>query len=215
MIFLYSYPHPSKGIQKKQELPSHSLQNENHNHRNVTKIIKWITALYNSYEPCCVGPPKMDGSWWRVLIKHGPLEKGMANHLVFFASRTPWTVWIGRKIWHQKMSPSDQKVSNMLLGECGETVTKRMKSLGQSRNDAQLWIFHGGESKVWCCKKHYCIGTWNVRSLNKGKLDIIKQDMTRVSTDMVGICEWKCTGIGKFYSDDHYMCYWEGNRQEG
>ena len=113
------------------------------------------------------------------------------------------------------MSPSDWKVSNVLLGKCGETVLKRMKSLGQSRNDAQLWIFHGGESKVWYCKEHYYIWTWNVRSMNKGELDIIKQDMARVSIDMLGIFECKWTGLGTFYSDDHYMCYSEGNRQEG
>ena len=46
-----------------------------------------------NYEPCCVGPPKMDGSWWRVLTNRCPLEKGMANHFSIPALRTPWTVW--------------------------------------------------------------------------------------------------------------------------
>ena len=46
-----------------------------------------------NYEPCHAGPPKMDGSWWRVLTKCGPLEKGMANHFSILALRTPWTVW--------------------------------------------------------------------------------------------------------------------------
>ena len=45
-----------------------------------------------NYEPCCVGPPTMDGSWWRGLTKRGPLEKGMANHFSILALRTPWTV---------------------------------------------------------------------------------------------------------------------------
>ena len=45
-----------------------------------------------NYEPCCVGPPKMDGSWWRVLTICGPLEKGVANHFCILALRTPWTV---------------------------------------------------------------------------------------------------------------------------
>ena len=44
-----------------------------------------------NHEPCCVGPPKMDGSWWRILTKHGPLEKGMAKHFSILALRTPWT----------------------------------------------------------------------------------------------------------------------------
>ena len=50
-----------------------------------------------NYEPCHVGPPKMDGSWWRVLIKRGPLEKGMANHFSILALRTRWAVWKGKK----------------------------------------------------------------------------------------------------------------------
>ena len=50
-----------------------------------------------NYEPCHVGSPKMDRSWWRVLTKCGPLEKGMTNHFCIFALRTPWTVWKGKK----------------------------------------------------------------------------------------------------------------------
>ena len=46
-----------------------------------------------NYEPCRVVPPKMDGSWWRVLTKRGPLEKGMGNHFSVLAFRTAWTVW--------------------------------------------------------------------------------------------------------------------------
>ena len=34
----------------------------------------------------------------------------------------------------------------------------------------------GDGSKVWCCKEHYCIGTWNVRSMNQGKLEVVKQE---------------------------------------
>ena len=49
-----------------------------------------------NYEACSVGPPKMDGSWWRVLMKCGPLEKGMANHFSILALRIPWTVWKAR-----------------------------------------------------------------------------------------------------------------------
>ena len=61
-----------------------------------------------NYEPCRVGPLKTDGSWWRVLTKRGPLEKGMANHFCIPALRTPWTVWKGKKIWHWKKNSSGQ-----------------------------------------------------------------------------------------------------------
>ena len=52
----------------------------------------------------------------------------------------------------------------------------------------------GGESKVQCCKEQYCIETWNVRSMSQGKLDVVKQEMARVNTDIFGISELKWTG---------------------
>ena len=61
----------------------------------------------------------------------------------------------------------------------------------------------GDRSKVQCCKEQYCIGTWNVRSVNQGKSEVIKQEMARVNIDILGISELKWTGMGKFNSDDH------------
>ena len=65
----------------------------------------------------------------------------------------------------------------------------------------------GDRSKVRCCKEQYCIGTWNVRSTNQGKLKMVKQEMARVNIDILGISELKWTGIGKFNSGDHYIYY--------
>ena len=65
----------------------------------------------------------------------------------------------------------------------------------------------GDKSKVQCCKGQYCIGTWNVRSMNQGKLEVVKQEMARVNINMLGIRELKWTGIGEFNSDDHYIYY--------
>ena len=65
----------------------------------------------------------------------------------------------------------------------------------------------GDRSKVRCCKEQYCIGTWNVRSLNQGKLEVVKQEMTRVNVNILGISELKWTGMGEFNSDDHYIYY--------
>ena len=65
----------------------------------------------------------------------------------------------------------------------------------------------GDESKVRCCKEQYCIGIWNVRSMNQGKLEVVKQEMARVNIDILGISELKCTGMGEFNSDDHYIYY--------
>ena len=59
----------------------------------------------------------------------------------------------------------------------------------------------GDGSKVWCYKEQYCIGTWNVRSMNQGKLEVVKQEMARVNIDILGISELKCTWMGEFNSD--------------
>ena len=65
----------------------------------------------------------------------------------------------------------------------------------------------GDGRKVRCCKEKYCIGTWNVRSMNQGKLEVVKQEMARVNVDILGISELKWTGMGEFNSDDHYIYY--------
>ena len=65
----------------------------------------------------------------------------------------------------------------------------------------------GDRSKVRCCKEQYCTGTWNVRSTNQGKLEVVKQEMARVNINILGIRELKWTGMGEFNSDDHYIYY--------
>ena len=65
----------------------------------------------------------------------------------------------------------------------------------------------GDGSKVQCCKEQYCIGTWNVRSMNQGKWEVVKQETARVNINILGISKLKWTGIGEFNSDDHYICY--------
>ena len=65
----------------------------------------------------------------------------------------------------------------------------------------------GDGSKVQCCKEQYRIGTWNVRSMNQGKLEVVKQEMARVNVNILGISEYKWTGMGEFNSDDHYIYY--------
>ena len=75
----------------------------------------------------------------------------------------------------------------------------------------------GDRSKVRCCKEQYCIGTWNVRPTNQGKLEGVKQEMARVTIDILGISKLKCTGMGEFNSDDHYIYYFgqESLRKNG
>ena len=65
----------------------------------------------------------------------------------------------------------------------------------------------GDGSKVQCCKEQDCLRTWNLRSMNQGKLEVVKQEMARVNMNILGISELKWTGIGEFNSDDHYIYY--------
>ena len=65
----------------------------------------------------------------------------------------------------------------------------------------------GDGSKVWCCKEQCCKGTWNVTSMNQGKLEVVKQEMARVNIDILGISELRWTGMGEFNSDDNYIYY--------
>ena len=65
----------------------------------------------------------------------------------------------------------------------------------------------GDTSNVQCCKEQYCIGIWNVRSMNQGKLQVVKQEMARVNVNILGISELKWTGMDEFNSDDHYIYY--------
>ena len=63
----------------------------------------------------------------------------------------------------------------------------------------------GDGSKVQCFKEQYCIGTWNVRFMNQGKLEVVKWEMARMNINILGIRELKWTAMGEFNSDDHYI----------
>ena len=81
-----------------------------------------------------------------------------------------------------------------------------MKRLSQSKNNIHL-VVAGDGSKVRCCKEQYCIGIWDVRPMNQGKLEVVKQEMASVNINILGISELKWTGLGEFNSDDHYIYY--------
>ena len=78
---------------------------------------------------------------------------------------------------------------------------------GPKQKQCSVVDVFGGQNKVWCCKEPYFIGTWNVKSMNQGKLDMVKQGMARLTIDIFRISELKWTGMGEFNSDDHYIYY--------
>ena len=140
------------------------------------------------------------GEFWQ-------MEKGMRNNCSLLASRTLWTVEKSKRYDTESWAPPGRQVSNMLVGKNRETAPERRKRLGQSGNNAQLWMCLVVKLKIQCCKEIYCIGTWNIKSMNQGKLEVVKQEMARVNTDVFGSSELKWMGMGKFNSDDHYIYY--------
>ena len=91
----------------------------------------------------------------------------------------------------------DQWRNNSRKNEGMETKQKPYPVVGVTSN----------RSKVQSCKEQYCIGTWNVRSMNQGKLEVVKQERARLNVNILGISELKWTGMGEFNSDDHYIYY--------
>ena len=94
------------------------------------------------------------------------------------------------------MLPEDEPLRSVgvqyATGEEQRNSSRKTKEAGQSRNDTQLWMCLV-VNKVQCYKEQYCIETRNVRSMNQGTLDVIKQEMARVNTDILGISELKWT----------------------
>ena len=85
--------------------------------------------------------------------------------------------------------------------------SRRNEKAKPKQKQCLVVVVSGGESKVQCCREQYCIGTWNVRSINQGKLEVVKQEMARVNINILGIHELKWTGMGEFNSDDFYIYY--------
>ena len=92
-------------------------------------------------------------------------------------------------------------------GEEWRNNTRKNEETEPKRKQCPVVDMTGDGSKVQYYKEQYCIGTWNVRSMNQGKLEVVKQELARVNIDILGINELKWTRMGKFNSDDHYIYY--------
>ena len=86
-------------------------------------------------------------------------------------------------------------------------LQKEWRDGPKAKNKYPVVDVTGDRSKIRCCKDQYCIGTWNVRSMNQGKLEVVKQEMARVNVDIPGISKLKWMGMGEFNSDGHYIYY--------
>ena len=92
-------------------------------------------------------------------------------------------------------------------GDQWRNNSRKNEEMEPKQKQHPVVVVTADESKVQCCKEQYCIGTWNVRSMNQGKLEVVKQEMVRVNIDILGVSELKWTWTGEFNSDDHYIYY--------
>ena len=92
-------------------------------------------------------------------------------------------------------------------GDQGRNNSRKNEGIEPKQKQYPAVYVTGDRSKVRCYKEQYCIGTWNVRSMNQGKLEVVKQDMEKLNVNILGISELKWTGMGEFNSDDHYIYY--------
>ena len=102
--------------------------------------------------------------------------------------------------------PSDA-LSQYVTGDQWRNNSRKNEGMEPKQKQYPAVDVTGDRSKVRCCKEQYCIGTCNVRSMNKGKLEVVKQEMTRVKANILGISELKWTGMGEFNSDNHYIFF--------
>ena len=119
-------------------------------------------------------------------------------------------------IGYQKELPRSLGAQHVTLDQ-RRTNSRKNKGMELKQKQYPAVDVTGDRSKIRCCKEQYCIGTWNVRSMNQGKLEVVKQETARVNVDILGISELKWTGIGEFNSDDHYIycCGQESLRRNG
>ena len=154
--------------------------------------------------PRWAGPSEV---FWQNLVHW---RRKWPTHCSILSWRTPWTVWKDKRYdTPEDKPPRLEGFQNATVeGERAITNSSRKNKVGGPKQKQHLVVdVSGGECKIWCCKEQYCIGTWNVRSINQGKLGVIKQEMTRVSINILGIRKLKWTGMDEFNSDDHYIYF--------
>ena len=131
------------------------------------------------------------------------LEKEMANHFNILALRIPWAVWKAKRYDTERWTPKVSRCSICYW----RNNSRKNEEMTPTQKQHPVLDGTGDESKVWCDKQLYCKGIWNVNSLNQSKFKVIKQEMARVDIEILGIGQLKCTGMGEFNSNDHYVYY--------
>ena len=133
--------------------------------------------------------------------------KGMANHFNISCLENPMNSMKRQKGMTLKDELPRFIGAQYATGDQLRNNSRKNEEMEPKQKQHPVVDVMGNGSKRQCCKEQYCIGTWNVRSVNRGKLEVVKREMARVNTDILGISEIKLTGMGEFKSDDHHIYY--------
>ena len=148
----------------------------------------------------------MEGSWWRVLqnVVHWRRE---CRQLQDSWLENPTSSMKKQKDRTLKDELPKSVSAQYATGDQWRNNSRKNEEMEPKQKQHTVVDVTGDGSKVQCYKEQYCIGTWNVRSINQGKLEVVKQEMARVNINTLGISEIKWTGMGEFNSDDHCIYY--------
>ena len=170
-------------------------------HTSASFIYEWVTQtirfidhsfdmakrLYHSMTPWAMQCRATQDGWVKSSEKLRPAGGGNGSPPGTLTWRTSQTVRKGRKIWHRKTSSHRSEVVRYATGKEWRAITHSSRR-NEVTEPKQEWCsavdVSGGESKVWCSNEWYCRGTWNVRSMNQGELDIVRQEMARLKTNV-------------------------------
>ena len=130
----------------------------------------------------------------------------MANQFSILALRTPWKYEKTKDLTLKDELPRSV-CTQYATGEEQTNSSRKNEETEPKQKQHPVVNVTGYGSKVRCCQEQYCIGISNVRSIDQGKLKVVKQEMPRVNIDTLWISELKWTGMGEFNSDGHYIYY--------
>ena len=133
--------------------------------------------------------------------------EGNGKPLQYSCLENPMNTMKRQKDWILKHEFPRSVGSQYVTGEDWRNNSRKNEETEPKQKQCPVVDVTGDGSKIRCCKEQYCLGTWNVRSVNQGKLEVVKQEIARVNIDILGISELKWTGMGEFNSDDHYIYY--------
>ena len=173
---------------------------------SIKSINSTLPYKNNETKPCPWGHPRRtghDGEGWQNVV-HWRREGQTTS--VFLL----WQLMNSMKRQNGRILKEELPRSVGLqyaTGDQWRNNSRKNEGMEQKQKQYPAVDVTGDRSKVRCCKEQYCIGTWNVRSMNQGKLEVVKQEMVRVDVDILGNQWTKWTQMGELNSDDHYIYY--------